>query len=253
MCEGGIPAFTNSTSILPSFRETSANSLSTSVSLATSACTATTPFPISLPLRPGFSLRPEMATRAPSACRRLAVASPMPLFPPVIRGDGIGPSDGGEGGEPVPAVDFHVPQQERDDRRAHADDLLISRVVVADAAGRMVGDRLVPGRCQALEFLLNALRGGHGRRLSSRNRSHDVHPLGGAWRLLRTSAAPWIISPAVPARIQRRLGARVGCFRDAHLSGRRIRLKPPIGRGTLKPGKPNPGCGNAPPVRGPSP
>jgi len=40
------PAFTNNTSILPDFCETSHYNLSTSVSLATSAGTATTPFPI---------------------------------------------------------------------------------------------------------------------------------------------------------------------------------------------------------------
>jgi hypothetical protein len=40
------PAFTNKTSILPSFCETCAYSLSTSASLATSACTANTPFPM---------------------------------------------------------------------------------------------------------------------------------------------------------------------------------------------------------------
>src|SRR2546425_5264459 len=78
------PAFTNNTSILPSFCETSAYSLSTSVSLATSACTATTPFPIILTASSSvFLLRPEMATLAPSSCKRLAVASPMPLLPPV--------------------------------------------------------------------------------------------------------------------------------------------------------------------------
>src|SRR6266567_3294855 len=78
------PAFTNSTSIFPSFCETSAYSLSTSVSLATSACTATTPFPIVLTASSSvFLLRPEMATLAPSSCKRLAVASPMPLLPPV--------------------------------------------------------------------------------------------------------------------------------------------------------------------------
>src|SRR5437899_3143364 len=79
-----IPAFTNNTSILPSVCETSAYSLSTSVSLATSACTATTPFPIVLTASSSvFLLRPEMATLAPSSCKRLAVASPMPLLPPV--------------------------------------------------------------------------------------------------------------------------------------------------------------------------
>src|SRR2546425_1143213 len=78
------PAFTNNTSILPNFRETSAYNLSTSVSFATSACTATTPFPIVFTASSRvFLLRPEMASRDPSSCRRLAVASPMPLFPPV--------------------------------------------------------------------------------------------------------------------------------------------------------------------------
>src|SRR6266567_1972498 len=78
------PAFTNSTSILPSFCETSANSLSTSVSFATSDCTATRPFPIVFTASSSVFLdRPEMATLAPSSCRRLAVASPMPLFLPV--------------------------------------------------------------------------------------------------------------------------------------------------------------------------
>src|SRR5216684_4837591 len=78
------PAFTNNTSILPSFCETSAYNLSRSVSFATSACTATTPFPIVLTASSSvFLFRPEMATLAPSSCRRLAVASPMPLFPPV--------------------------------------------------------------------------------------------------------------------------------------------------------------------------
>src|SRR6266550_6053968 len=79
-----IPAFTDNTSILPSFCETSAYSLSTSASLATSDCTATTPFPIVFTASSRvFRLRPEIATLAPSSCRRLAVASPMPLFPPV--------------------------------------------------------------------------------------------------------------------------------------------------------------------------
>src|SRR6266436_5022321 len=78
------PAFTNSTSILPSFCETSAYNLSTSVSFATSACTATTPFPMVFTASSSvFLLRPEIATFAPSSCSRLAVASPMPLFPPV--------------------------------------------------------------------------------------------------------------------------------------------------------------------------
>src|SRR6266849_5138184 len=78
------PAFTNKTSILPSFCETSANSLSRSASLATSACTANTPFPMAFTASSSvFLLRPEMATLAPSSCKRLAVASPMPLFPPV--------------------------------------------------------------------------------------------------------------------------------------------------------------------------
>jgi|GEM_PF-6880079 hypothetical protein len=40
------PAFTNNTSILPSFCETSAYSLSMSARFATSACTASTPLPI---------------------------------------------------------------------------------------------------------------------------------------------------------------------------------------------------------------
>src|SRR2546429_4106461 len=78
------PAFTNKTSILPNFCDTSAYNRATSLSFATSACTATTPFPIALTASSRvFLLRPEMATRAPSSCRRLAVASPMPLFPPV--------------------------------------------------------------------------------------------------------------------------------------------------------------------------
>src|SRR5438270_7857111 len=78
------PAFTNNTSILPSFCETSAYSLSTSARLATSACTASTPFPMVLTASSSvFLLRPVMTTLAPSSCRRFAVASPMPLFPPV--------------------------------------------------------------------------------------------------------------------------------------------------------------------------
>src|SRR5947207_9859437 len=78
------PAFTNNTSILPSFCETSAYSLSTSARLETSACTASTPFPMVFTASSRvFLLRPEIATRAPSSCRRLAVANPMPLLPPV--------------------------------------------------------------------------------------------------------------------------------------------------------------------------
>src|ERR1700686_3114133 len=78
------PAFTNKTSILPSFCETSAYSLSMSASLATSPCTATTPFPIVFtPSSRVFLLRPRMATFAPSSCNRFAVASPIPLLPPV--------------------------------------------------------------------------------------------------------------------------------------------------------------------------
>src|SRR6266487_1450118 len=78
------PAFTNSTSIFPSFCETAAYSLSTSASFATSACTASTPLPIVFTASSSvFLLRPAMATRAPSSCKRFAVASPMPLFPPV--------------------------------------------------------------------------------------------------------------------------------------------------------------------------
>src|SRR5229473_6305216 len=78
------PAFTNSTSILPNFFETSAYSLSMSASLATSACTASTPLPMALTASSSvFLLRPAMATRAPSCWRRFADASPIPLLPPV--------------------------------------------------------------------------------------------------------------------------------------------------------------------------
>src|SRR3989441_1142426 len=59
------PAFTNSTSIFPSFCETSAYSLSTSASFATSACTASTPLPIVFTASSSvFLLRPAMATRS---------------------------------------------------------------------------------------------------------------------------------------------------------------------------------------------
>src|SRR5216684_2720020 len=78
------PAFTNNTSILPSFFETSVYSLSMSASLATSVCTASTPLPIVFTASSSvFLLRPAIATRAPSSCNRFAVANPMPLFPPV--------------------------------------------------------------------------------------------------------------------------------------------------------------------------
>src|SRR5438105_10453890 len=78
------PAFTNQTSILPNFFETSAYILSTSASLATSACTASTPLPIVFTASSSvFLLRPAIATRAPSSCKRFAEASPIPLFPPV--------------------------------------------------------------------------------------------------------------------------------------------------------------------------
>src|SRR2546429_2289409 len=78
------PAFTYKTSILPSFFETSEYNLSTSESLDTSAWTARTPLlTVFTASSSVFLFRPEMATRAPSSCRRFAVASPMPLFPPV--------------------------------------------------------------------------------------------------------------------------------------------------------------------------
>ena len=78
------PAFTNRTSIFPSFFETSEYNLSTSESLDTSAWTATTPLLMVLRASSSvFLFRPEMATRAPSCCRRFAVASPIPLLPPV--------------------------------------------------------------------------------------------------------------------------------------------------------------------------
>src|SRR5438477_94317 len=42
------------------------------------------PFPMVLTASSNvFLLRPEIATLAPSSCRRFAVASPIPLFPPV--------------------------------------------------------------------------------------------------------------------------------------------------------------------------
>src|SRR5215469_6083662 len=79
-----IPAFTNKMSIFPSFCETSAYSLSIAARSATSARTAR----MSLPSERTASFRvpgsrPAMATRAPSSLNLLAVASPIPLLPPV--------------------------------------------------------------------------------------------------------------------------------------------------------------------------
>src|SRR6266852_582231 len=110
------PAFTNNTSILPNFFETSAYSLSMSASLATSACTASTPLPIVFTASSSvFLLRPAIATRAPSSWRRFAEASPMPLFPPVTTA--TFPSSlfmiisrlGLRGSESLSAVAIHTP------------------------------------------------------------------------------------------------------------------------------------------------
>src|SRR6266849_6559038 len=110
------PAFTNSTSILPNFFETSAYSLSMSASFATSACTANTPLPIVFTASSSvFLLRPAMATRAPSCWRRFADASPMPLLPPVTTA--TFPSNlfmivsrlGLRGSESLSAVAIHTP------------------------------------------------------------------------------------------------------------------------------------------------
>jgi hypothetical protein len=56
------------------------------------------------------------------------------------------------------AVDLQIPEQQRDDGLAHTDDFLVGWVIVPNAAGGVVGDRLFPGRGQPLEFLFHSLR-----------------------------------------------------------------------------------------------
>src|SRR5215469_6942700 len=63
-----------------------ANSVSRSVRLLTSARTARLPAPsVFLTACSVPSFKPQMATRAPSLSNSCAVASPIPLLPPVIR------------------------------------------------------------------------------------------------------------------------------------------------------------------------
>src|SRR5713101_3833443 len=80
------PAFTNRPSRCPNSRLIVANIVSRSTSLLTSARTARLPAP-SVPLAACsvLSFKPQMATRAPSRSNSCAVASPIPLLPPVIR------------------------------------------------------------------------------------------------------------------------------------------------------------------------
>src|SRR5713226_8796800 len=80
-----MPALANSASILPNFAETWLNNRSRSASLETSAFTASVPLPMVWTASSNvFWSRPDMATFAPSSLNSLAVASPMPLLPPVI-------------------------------------------------------------------------------------------------------------------------------------------------------------------------
>jgi hypothetical protein len=79
-----MPAFANSASIRPNFRLISSIATAISGTRDTSALITRASGPSSVwatfKVR---SLRPVMATRAPSRMNALAVASPMPLLPPV--------------------------------------------------------------------------------------------------------------------------------------------------------------------------